>query len=223
MGKRQYDQYCGVAVALDLLGDRWTLLIVRDLLYGPKRFSDLLASLSGIGTTLLSQRLKDLDAVGIIRRATLPPPAASAVYELADDGAALRGVLLELARWGDARLPAVLEDKPLQPELVMLGMEARFDPEQAAGLTGVYELWIEDQSFRLEFTPGCLNVRAGEAERGAVRIYARQAALVELGSGALALSDALAVGDVRFDGDPGQALQFAAVFGISSSTPKKGL
>src|SRR5215211_4757632 len=100
MNRRSYGQYCAMARALDVLGDRWTLLIVRELLTGPKRFKDLLEGLPGIGTNLLAGRLKDLAGAGVLRRTTLPPPAGSSVYELTERGRELEPVLMGLARWG---------------------------------------------------------------------------------------------------------------------------
>src|SRR5436190_20653972 len=99
-GKRTYGDRCGVARALDLLGDRWALLVVRELLLGPKRFTDLRAGLPNVGPDVLAQRLRELEAAGIVRRATLPPPAASKVYELTSRGGELEPVVLALGRWG---------------------------------------------------------------------------------------------------------------------------
>src|SRR5215210_783316 len=100
VSRRTYDQYCAVARALDVVGERWTLLLVRELLTGPKRFKDLLDGLSGIGTTLLTARLKDLEGNGILRRTTLPPPAGSKVYELTELGQSLEAVIAALGGWG---------------------------------------------------------------------------------------------------------------------------
>ena len=100
---RRYDQYCPVACTLSLVGERWALLVVRELLHGPKRYTDLLDHLPGIGTNILAARLKELEAGGIVEKRKLPPPAASTVYELTPTGRELRPVLYELARYG-ARL-----------------------------------------------------------------------------------------------------------------------
>src|SRR3712207_3261653 len=100
MSGRSYDQFCGLAKALDVLGERWTLLVVRELLLGPKRYSDLLEGLPGIGTNLLAARLKALEASGLVGRRRLPPPAASNVYELTERGRALEPAIFELIRWG---------------------------------------------------------------------------------------------------------------------------
>src|SRR3712207_6674695 len=100
MSGRSYDQFCALAKALDVLGERWTLLVVRELLLGPKRYSDLLEGLPGIGTNLLATRLKTLEANGLVARRRLPAPAASTVYELTDRGRGLEPALYELMRWG---------------------------------------------------------------------------------------------------------------------------
>jgi DNA-binding HxlR family transcriptional regulator len=109
--RRHYDQYCPIAHALDLVGERWALLVVRELMHGPKRYTDLAEHLSGIGTNVLAARLKDLEAAGIVERRTLPPPAASRVYELTEYGQALRPAMRELALWGARSLgPPSAED-----------------------------------------------------------------------------------------------------------------
>src|ERR1700755_1743710 len=97
---RRYEQYCPMAHALDLVGDRWALLIVRELMHGPKRYTDLVDHLVGIGTNILAARLRDLEGTGIVPRRTLPPPAASKVYELTEYGRGLRPAMRELAIWG---------------------------------------------------------------------------------------------------------------------------
>jgi DNA-binding HxlR family transcriptional regulator len=99
MAKR-YDQYCPMAHALDMIGERWSLLVVRELMHGPKRYTDLVDSLPGIGTNILASRLRDLESCGIVSRRVLPPPAASRVYELTGYGRELRPVMRELALWG---------------------------------------------------------------------------------------------------------------------------
>ena len=98
--KRSYERYCPLAHALDLIGERWALLVVLELLHGPKRYSDLADALPGIGTNILAARLRDLEGHGIVTRRTLPPPAASRVYDLTDYGRELRPVMRELALWG---------------------------------------------------------------------------------------------------------------------------
>jgi DNA-binding HxlR family transcriptional regulator len=113
--KRSYDQYCPMAHALDLVGERWNLLVVRELMHGPKRYTDLAEHLPGIGTNILASRLRDLEANGIVTKRVLPPPAASKVYELTDYGRDLRSVLRELALWGARSLGPPTGDDELFP------------------------------------------------------------------------------------------------------------
>jgi DNA-binding HxlR family transcriptional regulator len=113
--RKGYDQYCPVAHALDLIGDRWALLVVKELMRGPKRYTDLAEHLRGIGTNILAARLRDLEACGVVTKRMLPPPAASRVYELTDYGRALRTVLKEMALWGARSLGPPTADAELFP------------------------------------------------------------------------------------------------------------
>jgi DNA-binding HxlR family transcriptional regulator len=113
--RKRYDQYCPVAHALDLVGDRWALLVVRELMHGPKRYTDLTEHLPGIGTNILAARLRELEACGVVVKRKLPPPAASRVYELTDYGRALRPVMRELALWGARSLGPPTADDELFP------------------------------------------------------------------------------------------------------------
>src|SRR5215208_1271548 len=122
--KRSYGQYCTVARALDVVGERWTLLLVRELSTGPKRFKDLLEGLPGIGTNLLASRLKMLEGEGIVRRATLPPPAGSSVYELTGLGRELEPVIVALSRWGARLLDAPHEGDELRAGWAAVAMRS---------------------------------------------------------------------------------------------------
>jgi DNA-binding HxlR family transcriptional regulator len=112
---KRYDQYCPMAHALDLVGERWSLLVLRELMHGPKRYTDLADGLPGIGTNILAARLRDLERCGVIAKRTLPPPAASRVYELTDYGRELRGVMRELALWGARSLGPPTDEDELFP------------------------------------------------------------------------------------------------------------
>ncbi|WP_159847553.1 winged helix-turn-helix transcriptional regulator [Nocardia sp. CY41] len=137
--KRTYGEACAVANALDLVGDRWALLIVRELLFGPKRFSDLRAGLPAIAPNRLTQRLRELEEYGIVRRRTLGPPAASQVYELTVWGRSLEGVLVELARWGRQSPFRDLDDH-VSVDSLMLALRTDFRPPSATDLHATYEL-----------------------------------------------------------------------------------
>jgi len=112
---KRYDQYCPVAHALGLVGERWALLVVRELLHGPKRYTDLADGLPGIGTNVLASRLRDLEAAGVVAKRKLPPPAASRVYELTDYGLALKPAIRELALWGARSLGPPTDEDELFP------------------------------------------------------------------------------------------------------------
>jgi DNA-binding HxlR family transcriptional regulator len=110
--RKRYDQYCPVAHALGLVGEKWALLVVLELMHGPKRYTDLVEHLPGIGTNILASRLRDLEAGGVVTKRKLPPPAASQIYELTDYGRALKPALRELALWGAQSLgPPTAEDE----------------------------------------------------------------------------------------------------------------
>jgi DNA-binding HxlR family transcriptional regulator len=132
MSKR-YDQYCPIAHALGLVGERWALLIVRELLQGPKRYTDLAASLPGIGTNILAARLKDLEAGGLVTKRRLPPPAAAQVYELTPYGMRLKPVIRELALWGLRSVGAPQEDDELAPDWLHSALDTVFAPVAPAG------------------------------------------------------------------------------------------
>src|SRR4051812_33612415 len=132
MKNRSYDQFCALAFALDLIGERWTLLIIRELLTGPRRFKDLLDGLPEISTNLLTERLKRLEQQGILSRHALPPPAGSTVYELTPTGQMLEKSVLELGKWGSQFLPPSLDGLAL-PSIgaATLAIKAFFHSEQA--------------------------------------------------------------------------------------------
>jgi DNA-binding HxlR family transcriptional regulator len=124
---KRYDQYCPIAHSLGVVGERWTLLVVRELLYGPKRYTDLAANLPGIGTNILAARLKELESAGIVAKKKLPPPFASTVYELTPAGRELRPVLHELARFG-ARLMGPPPPEALEPGWLEHALDLALSP-----------------------------------------------------------------------------------------------
>ena len=129
---KRYDQYCPIACSLGLVGERWTLLVVRELMHGPKRYTDLVDGLHGIGTNILAARLKALEAAGLVERRKLPPPAASNVYELTPTGQGLRPVLHELARFG-ARLMGPPPLEALDPGWLVDALDLALSPISPVG------------------------------------------------------------------------------------------
>ncbi len=154
---RTYGDRCGIARALDAVGDRWALLVVRELLLGPKRFTDLRGGLPKVSPDVLAQRLRELEEHGVLRRAHLPPPAASQVYELTERGRELEPVILALGRWG-SREPA--NDGPLGPDATVIALMTMF----RGGLEGRFELRLDGHAFRVEAVDGRLDAARGPAE-----------------------------------------------------------
>jgi DNA-binding HxlR family transcriptional regulator len=130
---KRYDQFCPIAHALGLVGERWALLIVRELLQGPKRYTDLAANLPGIGTNILAARLRDLEEGGILAKRRLPPPAASQVYELTPYGLGLKPVIRELAVWGLRSIGAPSEHDELYSGWLENALDTVFAPVAPAG------------------------------------------------------------------------------------------
>ena len=147
--RRSYDQYCAVARGLDVIGDRWTMLLIRDLLLGPKRYKDLISGMPGIGTNLLADRLRDLDAAGLIERAVLPPPAGSTVYQLTESGEALEPVVISLGRWGARFMGSPKKTDVMVPRAYFIAMRAVYNRQAAAGVKATYEVRIGDLVFEI--------------------------------------------------------------------------
>lgn len=160
---KSYNQFCALARTLDVLGERWTLLLIRELLLGPRRFTDLLSGLPGIAPNLLSERLRALEAHGVLRRSTLPPPAGSRVYDLTERGRRLRPALLELTRWGiDPMEPPRPEDRR-QPAWYAVALTAAFRPELANDVEESYAFIVDEVSFYLAIADGEAHAGYGAA------------------------------------------------------------
>jgi DNA-binding HxlR family transcriptional regulator len=157
---RTYGDRCGIARALDLVGERWALLIVRELLLGPKRFTDMRTGLPNIGPDVLSQRLRDLESSGIVRRRMLSPPAASQVYELTDWGRELEPVVLGLGRWG-SQAPVPSDDAPLGADAAMLALKTMFVPSAADGLHASYAVRLSNYEYDVRVADGRLEITRG--------------------------------------------------------------
>lgn len=158
---RSYNQFCALARTLDVLGERWTLLLIRELLLGPRRFTDLLSGLPGIAPNLLSDRLRALEAQGVISRATLPPPAGARVYELTERGRRLQPALLELARWGMDPIQPPQADEHRQPGWYAIALQAAFRADLAQDLEETYAFVIDDVAFHLEVAGRRAHARYG--------------------------------------------------------------
>ena len=156
-GPRSYRDACGIARALDLVGERWALLVVRELLLGPKRYTDLRSGVPGVGPDVLAQRLRELERDGLVQRRTLPPPAASRVYELTDRGRALEPVLVALGRWG-SQAPLSPDAPDLGTDALLVALKTQFDPVRAGRRRADYDLRLGARRVRLEIADGRLGL-----------------------------------------------------------------
>jgi len=211
--KRSYNQYCGVAKALDVVGDRWTLLIVRDLLIGPKRFKDLLDCLPGIGTNLLSSRLKELEQNGIIKKDILPPPAGSNVYILTERGKALEDTLTSLVKWGITLLDSNSQEDFFNPTWLMYGMKVYFRPSEAEGVNETYEFRIDGTVFHVRIKNGVLDTAQGSATNPDLVIETDTNNLVALMRMEKNLSKLVDSGDLKYEGDKNAFVRLVNICG----------
>lgn len=216
MKERSYNQFCALAFALDMVGERWTLLIIRELLAGPRRFKDLMNGLPDISTNLLSERLKHLEQQGIVCRRVLPPPAGSTVYELTPFGQGLEKPVLELGRWGSRLLPPSMEGLAM-PSVgaTTLAIKAFFCPEHARAVSETYELHLGDEIIQVQVNDGDLRVQQGQLVTADAVFHAEMPVFMGLFSGQLQPDDAIAGGLVRVDGDPGALKRFLSLSSVT--------
>jgi len=200
-----------VARALDLVGERWALLVVRELLLGPKRFTDLRAGLPNLSPDVLSQRLRDLEEAGILRRRMLDPPAASRVYELTDRGHELEPIVLALGRWGSAA-PFPSGDAGIGVDASVIALKTLFDPGAAEGLTASYELRLDGQRFNARLADGSLELIRGGADRPDATIETDPGTLAAVLWHGRPLAEAQRSGDLTVEGRRQQVARFVGLF-----------
>jgi DNA-binding HxlR family transcriptional regulator/putative sterol carrier protein len=209
---RTYGDGCAIASALDVIGERWALLVVRELLLGPKRYTDLRRGLPNASPNVLTQRLGELERAGVIRRRKLPPPAGSRVYELTDWGRELEDTVMSLGRWG-ARSPTPLSNAPIaSADSVILALRARFDSGAADGLRASYELRLGDDLFRVSVAEGEIEVARGSADRPDATIDSDPDTLNAVLWGGRSLAEAKRSGSLRIEGDKAAAERFVRLF-----------
>jgi DNA-binding HxlR family transcriptional regulator len=218
--RRSYEDACAAAHALDLVGERWALLVMRELIFGPKRFGELRASLPGISANVLTQRLAGLEAAGVARRRRLPPPASVQVYELTDWGRESEPIFQALGRWA-ARSPTHDPSLPLSANSLLLSLRTMLDAERAQGIDARIGLRIGDEAFLCHLADGRIEVAAADgALDGAELVFAGPAgAIAGAIYGGLTLEELEAGGALRIEGDRALAGRFVTLFPLPPKAP----
>jgi DNA-binding HxlR family transcriptional regulator len=203
--KRRYDDACGLAHALELVGERWAMLILRELAYGPRRFSELKTDLHGISANVLTQRLSELEERGLVRRTRLPPPASVQVYEATEWGLETAPLIREMGRWA-ARSPGHDPTLPLSGVSIMLSFTAMLDAERAKGFAGTVAFRFGEMVYVARVASGAIEIRRGAAKEGAALIAGEptDVAAVVYGGAALDL--------LQIEGDRKLAKRFLSLF-----------
>jgi DNA-binding HxlR family transcriptional regulator/putative sterol carrier protein len=212
MARHRYQQYCALARTLDVAGDRWTLLIVRELTPGPRRFTDLLDGLPGVSRNLLTERLRALERAGIIARHELPPPAARRVYELTDDGRDLAVAMAPLIAWGARRLGERKPGESFRARWPAVAMAGLADREAARGVSESYQYVVGDSAFHFTVDDGSIQLHDGRAQDPAVTWTTDEETWMDIASGKITASSAAAAGALTVAGDAEAAKRLRKIF-----------
>jgi DNA-binding HxlR family transcriptional regulator len=221
---RGYGQFCGLARALELLDGRWALLVVRDLLIGPKRFTELQEGLPGIPTNVLTSRLRELEDAGVVRRRVQPRPGGGVVYELTDYGTELEQPLMALGTWGAQAMGPPGEGDFVSTDALALALRAAFRPREARGPQRLYELRVDGKTLRLAVKHGHATVPASSSAEPDLVIETRAELLSRLLTGELDVDAALTSSGLHVEGDRAEARRLFTMFRLptpreSSSDP----
>lgn len=208
--KRRYDDGCAVAQVMDIIGERWALMIVRELIFGPKRFGDIRANLPGLSANVLTQRLEGLEAAGIVQRRKLPPPASVQVYELTEWGAESEILFRVIGRWA-ARSP-FLTPAFMSVASVVLSMRTMFSAERAGDFAAIIGFRFDREHFRATVAEGIFAIEPGEPDGADALFSGDQNALVGMLYGGEPLAAMEASGTVSIDGDRHVFARFLTLF-----------
>ncbi len=211
--KRYYDDACGTAHALELIGERWALLVMRELMLGPRRFGELRADLPGISANVLTQRLAGLEASGLAVRTRLPPPASVPVYALTEWGLEAEPLICGLGGWA-ARSPLHDPTLPLSPVSLILSLRTMFSPERAKGLDARIALLVRGESFAVRIAGGCLNAGRGAFKEAHLTIEGGARSIAAMIYGGKVWEELEAAGTIRVTGDHVLAARFLTLFAL---------
>jgi len=212
MPEHRYQQYCALARALDVAGDRWTLLIVRELAPGPRRFTDLVDGLPGISRKLLTERLRTLERDSLVARQELPPPAARQVYALTDDGRDLAHAMAPLIAWGARRLGERRPTESFRARWPAVGMAALADREAAKGVSETYQYVVGGSAFHFTVDDASIRLHDGRAQDPAVVLTTDEETWADIASGKISASSAAAKGAMTVAGDPQAVKRLGKIF-----------
>ena len=215
MTSRSYNQYCGLAYALDKVGERWTILIIRELITGPRRYKDLIEGLPGISTNLLATRLKSLEEDGLLQRRVLPPPAGSTVYELTPRGLGLEEAFIELGKWGSQFVPlSTGEAALLNVGSYALTLKTFFRPELAQDIEETYELHVDDEVMQVRISGGKIDVEQGTAVNPDAVFQTDIASYLGLLQRQIQPDEAISQGLIQIEGDSEALNRFLDLCGL---------
>jgi DNA-binding HxlR family transcriptional regulator/putative sterol carrier protein len=212
MTEHRYRQYCGAARALDVVGDRWVLLIVRELMFGPRRFTDLIDGLPGISRNLLAERLRALERDGVVARVDLPPPAARQAYELTEDGRDLADAMVPLVAWGARRLGSRAPSESFRPQWAALAMACFPNREAAEGVHETYQYVVGRLEFHFTVEDGAIQLHGGRAPSPAATVTTDEETWADLASGETTSAAAIASGALRLSGDRDAVARLRKIF-----------
>jgi DNA-binding HxlR family transcriptional regulator len=216
VARRRYEDACGAAHALDLLGERWALLVMRELMLGPQRFSDLRAGLPGISANVLTQRLEGLEAIGVVARKKLPPPASTQVYELTAWGYEAEPIFQALGRWG-ARSPHHDPTQPFSAASLILSLRTMFDPDRAGRIDAWVGIKAGSESILVRIADGKLDFARGELTDADLIFEGEPPAIAAAIYGGVPIDALVAQGALKVTGDR----RFAEIFvGLFPLPPK---
>lgn len=216
--KRSYDDACAAAHALDLIGERWSLLVMRELMFGPKRFSDLRADLPGVSANVLTQRLEGLEMAGILRKRKLPPPASVQVYELTDWGYESEPILQTLGRWA-ARSPLHDPNLPISTVSFLLSLRTMIDHNRSAGLNAVIGLHLDGEDFIARLNEAEIRIERGTAQIYDLHFEGSPQALAAVIYGEQALTALENANALKVTGDRALAEKFVTLFPLPDKAP----
>ena len=217
--RRWYDDACGTAHALELVGERWSLLVLRELMFGPRRFSDIRASLPGLSANVLSQRLETLERHGLVVRSKLPPPASVQVYGLTDWGYEADRLLMVLGEWA-ARSPDHDPTLPLSNASLMLSFRTMFKPQRAKGVRMTVGFRLGEERFRVRIEDGTLSPARADIDDAEVAFTTTPEAMAGFVYGKLPLEAMEADGAMSVDGARATALAFQTFFELPPKATK---